>query len=100
MRRHLFGAGGDNSAAVAPTIALSLFALVGAGGIAFDYARVASMDTELQTAADQSALAAAAQLDGETGACARAAAAANGMVTNQSLMANDNGGLAVVVPNE
>ena len=100
MRRHIIGPGGDNSAAVAPTIALSLFALVGAGGIAFDYARMASMDTELQTAADQAALAAAAQLDGETGACARAAAAANGMVTNQSLMANDNGGLAVTVPNE
>jgi hypothetical protein len=35
--------------AVAPTVALSLFALLGMGGIAFDYARLASMDTELQT---------------------------------------------------
>ena len=49
----------DNSAAVAPTVALSLFALIGAGGIAFDYARLASLDTELQNAADQAALAAA-----------------------------------------
>jgi hypothetical protein len=100
MKRRLFGRGADNSAAVAPTIGLSLFALVGAGGIAFDYARMASMDTELQTAADQAALAGAAQLDGETGACARAAAAAANMVSHQTLMANDSGGLAVVVPNE
>ena len=44
---------------VAPTVALSLVGLVAAGGIAFDYARLASMDTELQNAADQAALAAA-----------------------------------------
>ena len=100
MKRQLFGHGGDNSGAVAPTIALSLFALIGAGGIAFDYARMASMDTELQTAADQAALAAAAQLDGETNACARAAAAAAGMVSNPTLMANDSGGLAVAIANE
>lgn len=86
--------------AVAPMIALSIFALIGAGGIAFDYARMASMDTELQSAADQAALAAASQLDGQPGACARAAAAASGMVANRTLMANDNGGNAVVVDNE
>lgn len=100
MRRRLCELRSDERAAVAPTIALSLFALVGAGGIAFDYARMASMDTELQTAADQSALAAAAQLDGEAGACARAAAAAANMVSNPTLMANDSNGLAVTVPNE
>ena len=86
--------------AVGPMIALSLFALIGAGGIAFDYARMASMDTELQGAADQAALAAASQLDGQPGACARAAAAASGMVANRTLMANDAGGAAVVVDNE
>ena len=100
MKRHLFDIWGDNDAAVAPTVALSLVALIGVGGIAFDYARMASMDTELQTAADQAALAAAAQLDGETGACARAAAAAANMVSHDTLMANDSGGLAVVVPDE
>ena len=52
-----------DKAAVAPTVALSLFGLVAAGGLAFDYARVAAMDTELQAAADQAALAAATQLD-------------------------------------
>ena len=100
MKRRLFDIWGDNSAAVAPTVALSLVALIGAGGIAFDYARMASMDTELQTAADQAALAAAAQLDGEPNACARAASAAANMVSNPTLLANDSGGLAVVVANE
>lgn len=86
--------------AVAPTIALSLTALIAIGGLAFDYARMESMDTELQGAADQAALAAASQLDGEPGACSRAAAAAASMVANQTRMANDNSGLAIVVPNE
>jgi len=90
----------NTSGAVAPTIALSLVALITAGGIAFDYARMASMDTELQGAADQAALAGASQLDGETGACARAAAAAATMVANQTRMSNDGNGLAIVVPNE
>ena len=48
-----------------------MVALIAAGGIAFDYARLAAMDTELQDAADQAALAAASQLDRQTGACAR-----------------------------
>jgi hypothetical protein len=72
MKRHLFGRGGDNSAAVAPIVALSMFALIGAGGIAFDYARLASLDTELQQAADQAALAAATQLDRADGSRQRA----------------------------
>ena len=42
--------------AVASTVALSLFALIAIGGVAFDYARMASLDTELQNAADQAAL--------------------------------------------
>ena len=54
----------NTDGAVAPTVALSLVALIAAGGIAFDYARMASMDTELQNAADQAVLAAASQLDG------------------------------------
>jgi Flp pilus assembly protein TadG len=87
----------NTSGAVAPTVALSLFGLIAAGGIAFDYARMASMDTELQSAADHAALAAATQLDGRTGACDRARAAAVGMVSNQTLMANDGNGVAVTV---
>jgi Flp pilus assembly protein TadG len=79
----------STTGAVAPTVALSLFALIGAGGIAFDYARLATLDTELQQAADQAALAAATQLDGGLNARARAAAAARQIVSNSGLFANN-----------
>jgi Flp pilus assembly protein TadG len=101
MRRILQGLLADDAGSVAPVVGLSLIALIAVGGIAFDYARVAAMDTELQNAADQSALAAAGQLDGETGACARAAAAAAELLTNQTLFANETAGVrAVNVQNE
>jgi hypothetical protein len=58
---------------------------------------MASLDTELQNAADQAALAAASQLDGESGACSRAVAAARTLISNQTLMANDSGGLPVTI---
>src|SRR5689334_6140846 len=90
----------DVSGAVAPTVALSLVGLIAAGGIAFDYARLASLDTELQQAADQAALAAATQLDGQDDACARAAAAARDLLKNQTYFANDGGGTEVTVPAE
>jgi Flp pilus assembly protein TadG len=48
----------DTEGSVAPTVALSLIALIGAGGLAFDYAQMATLDTELQQAADQAARAA------------------------------------------
>jgi Flp pilus assembly protein TadG len=98
MRRHLFQLWSDKSAAVAPTVALSLFALIGTGAIAFDYARMASLDTELQDAADQAALAAATQLDQQTGAVARATAAAQGLLANQTLSANDGTATGISVP--
>ncbi|MGH6781374.1 MAG: pilus assembly protein TadG-related protein, partial [Sphingomonadaceae bacterium] len=86
--------------AVAPTIGLSLFALVAAGGLAFDYSRMATLDTELQNAADQAALAAASQLDGKTGTCSRAGQAARTLVANQTRFSNDTGGLAITIANE
>ena len=88
----------DHRAAVAPTVALSLFALIGAGGLAFDYAHMAALDTELQNAADQAALAAATQLDGQAGAIARATAAANSLLTNQTLLANDGLASGITIP--
>ena len=75
--------------AVAPTIALSLTALIAVGGLAFDYARLANLDTELQDAADQAALAAASQLDQKGTSIQRATAAAQSLLTNRTLMAND-----------
>lgn len=79
----------NTEGAVAPTVALSMIGLIVAGGIAFDYAQVASLDTELQNAADQAALAAASQLDGQAGACERAVAAARELISNSTLIAND-----------
>lgn len=97
MARWLRRIEGRTDGSVAPTVALSLFLLLGAGGVAFDYARMASLDTELQNAADQAALAAASQLDGQTGACARAAAAAANMITNHTVMANESASSVIVV---
>lgn len=90
----------NDAGAVAPTVALSSFALIASGGIAFDYARLAAMDTELQQAADQAALAAATQLDGATGACARAAAAAASLLANETRFSNDGSGRAISVAAE
>ena len=92
----------NEGGAVASTVALSLVALIAVGGLAFDYARLAALDTEMQNAADQAALAAASQLDGGPGACARAAAAAAGLLTNRTLLANEAATMstAVTVDNE
>src|SRR5689334_18113986 len=76
--------------AVAPLIALSLTALIAVGGIAFDYAHLSAMDTELQDAADHAALAAATQLDGTDGARDRATQAANELIANETRFARDD----------
>ena len=92
----------SENAAVAPTVALSLFALIAVAGIAFDYARMASLDTELQQASDQAALSAASQLDGDDTACGRAVSAARSLITNNTLFANDGNtdGRNVTIPNQ
>ncbi|NVD43529.1 TadE/TadG family type IV pilus assembly protein [Qipengyuania atrilutea] len=79
----------DERGAVAATYAIALFGLVAIAGVGFDYARMAGMHSELQNGADQAALAAATQLDKGSGACARASAAAVGMLRNVTLLAND-----------
>ena len=84
--------------AIAPTVALSLTALIAASGVAFDYAHLAALDSEVQGAADQAALAAASQLDGQTGACARASAAAAAMLNNKALFANGSATTTISVP--
>ena len=89
MMRHLRQLARHKRGAVAPTVAMALFALIGAGGVAFDYARLASLDTELQNAADQAALAAATQLDQQPNAVLRATAAAQSLLANSTLFAND-----------
>lgn len=87
----------DSSAAVASTYALAMFVLVGMAGVAWDWTRMTALDSELQNAADQAALAAATQLDGTAGSIDRATQAASGLVENNSGMANDNGGTLLTV---
>ena len=91
---------GNTKGSVAPTVALSLVGLIAAGGVAFDYARMATMHTELQDAADQAALAAATQLNGQASACARAAAAASDLLTNKTYFATYASGRNVTVQND
>ena len=93
----------DQRAAVAPTVALALTALIGVGGLTFDYARLAGLHTELQQAADQAALAAASQLDRQSDSTTRAnkaIQAANNsdrLAANFTRFANDAGGSTVNV---
>ena len=87
----------DSSAAVASTFALSMVALVAVIGVAWDWTRMTALDSELQNAADQAALAAATQLDGKSDAIDRATDAANDLITNGSLMSNDGDGFELAV---
>lgn len=88
----------DESGAVAATYAMALTGLLVIAGVGFDYGRLAAMDSELQNGADQAALAGATQLDGNAGACARAAAAAVALVTNPTVTAAGNN--LVTLPSE
>ena len=92
----------NEAAAIAPMYAIALFGLVGIAGVGFDYGRLMSMDSELQNAADQAALAAATQLDGREGAMLRARdaasdylASADSQWVNQTRMSNDGEGRAI-----
>ena len=85
----------EEGGAVAATYALAIIPLVAMAGLGFDYARMAGMDSELQNGADQAALAAATQLDGKAGACARAGNAAIGLVQNQTILADGNNAIDV-----
>jgi Flp pilus assembly protein TadG len=87
----------NESGAIASIYALVLPALIVSGGVAFDYTRMAAMDTELQNAADQAALAAASQLDGQAGATQRAENAANTLVANNTVFSNDGNGVGVTI---
>lgn len=98
--RRFAGLARSTRGSVAPTVALSLTGLVAVAGLGFDYARMAAMDSELQNAADQAALAAASQLDSKTGACSRAALAASSLVRNDTLFANDGQAVRVNISNE
>lgn len=92
----------DEQAAIAPLYALSLFGLITAAGVGLDYGRMMAMDSELQNAADQAALAAATQLDGGDDAMDRAEAAASDALAtagsdwlNVTIMSNDGDGIGI-----
>ncbi len=85
----------DESGAVAATYTLALVPLIAVAGVGMDYARLMGLDSELQNGADQAALAAASQLDGKLGACARAAAAARTLLANETLLATGDNAITI-----
>ena len=90
-----FGSG--KGGAIAPLYAIALLALIAIAGVAFDYGRLMAMQSELQNAADQAALAAVTQLDGKPGARERARQAARTYFVNQTRVANDDKGRAITI---
>lgn len=87
----------NEDGAVAPLVAMSVIGLVSVGALAFDYSRLVALDTELQNAADQAALAAATQLD-NSGSCAAPEAAARNLVANETRFATDGLDNIVAIP--
>ena len=87
----------DQGAAIAPLYALGIGILVTMSAVGFDYGRLMALDTELQDAADEAALAAATQLDGSSNAMANARnaattkfATASSTFVNETRFANDS----------
>lgn len=97
MRRSIRPFLTDESGAVAPIYVVAASALIALAGVGYDYAQMATLDTELQNGADQAALAAASQLGGQTGAIDAAKAAAQNLVANRTIFANDGGSSALTV---
>ena len=80
----------EDRAAISPLYAVGILALVAISGVGFDYGRMMALDSELQNAADQAALAAATQLNGGTDAMVRARnAATNTFATAASAYVNE-----------
>lgn len=89
----------DDHAAIGPLYAIGISVIVVMTAIGFDYGRLMALDSELQNAADQAALAAATQLDGGDDAMTRARdsatnafASVDSTFTNQARFANDGQG--------
>jgi hypothetical protein len=73
----------DERGAILVLWALFLAVAFGFLALAFDLGRIATTQTQLQSFADQVALAAAGELDGRPDAMTRARAAANGLIAGQ-----------------
>jgi Flp pilus assembly protein TadG len=78
----------DERGAVLVLWALFLAVAFGFLALAFDLGRIATTQAQLQSFADQVALAAAGELDGRTDSITRATAAANGLIDGQQTFAN------------
>ena len=75
--------------AVAPIVAVSLVALIGMGGLAYDVSRGLALRSELESAVDAAALAGATQLDGSPGSLAKATSVARGaLARNPQILAD------------
>ena len=78
----------DERGAILVLWALFLAVAFGFLALAFDLGRIATTQAQLQSFADQVALAAAGELDGRTDSITRATAAANGLIDGQQTYAN------------
>jgi Putative Flp pilus-assembly TadE/G-like len=73
----------DRNGAVLPYVALMLVAIIGLSALAIDGARLMSVQSQLQNAADALALAGAAELDRRPDSIIRARAAISGLIENR-----------------
>lgn len=79
----------SNRGAIIVFTAILLVVLLGVAALALDLGRLFVLKTEMQNAADAAALSAARELDGRSGAIARAELAAKGMLSHYSKVAVD-----------
>jgi Flp pilus assembly protein TadG len=87
----------DDRGAVLVYVSLALTVFMGMAALAIDASRLFTLQTEMQSAADAFALAAAAELDGNAGAQTRAQAAIANMVQNNQTFAT---GANAIVPGD
>lgn len=89
MRRTAARFAKDEDGAILVMVAVSLGVILGMIALSYDLGRMAATQSELQSYADHVALAAAGELDGETGARARAQAAAANFFTDRQTFGED-----------
>lgn len=84
----------DEEGAILVFWAMALAVILGVVALSFDFGRLASTQTELQSFADQVALAAAGELDGKTDSITRANAAAANFITGHQSYGSGSHNLA------
>ena len=85
---------GDDEGAIIVFWAVTLVVVLGIVALSFDFGQNASTQSELQSYADQVALAAAGELDGKSDAITRATAAAANLIVDQQTFATGARALA------